>query len=182
MVSLKICGLEHQNSSAYAWPCSSTHTQYEHVEMCQIQPLQVENMTTIDHETLAYAWRATAARHMRIPTLQKTWDRNKRHYLHVCVFFVTEIPGREERERKVKKGPVRISGHRSCNVCLKYATCSQYQRAGHGHRTCSKALNCELTHQLTAWLVSRSAQGSSAPLANTRVQPPPRPRWIHVRK
>lgn len=73
-------------------PHSSTHTQYEQVEMCQIRPLQVENMTTIDHETLAYAWKATAARHMRIPTLQKTWDRNKMHYLHVCVFFVTEIP------------------------------------------------------------------------------------------
>lgn len=46
---------------------------------------------------------------MRIPTLQKTWDRNKRHYLHVCVFFVTEIPGREETERKVRQGLVRIS-------------------------------------------------------------------------
>lgn len=74
-------------------------------------------MTTIDHETLAYARRATGARHMRIPTLQKTWDRNKMHYLHVCVFFVTEIPGREERERKVKKGNVTISvviGHAVC--------------------------------------------------------------------
>lgn len=68
-------------------------------------------------ETLAYVRRATAARHMRIPTLQKTWDRNKTHYLHVCVFFVTEIPEREETETEVKKGPVRVSviiGHALC--------------------------------------------------------------------
>lgn len=28
------------------------------------------------------------------------------HYLHVCVFFVTEIPRREERMTKVRKCPV----------------------------------------------------------------------------
>ena len=83
-------------------------------------------------ETLAYARRATAARHMRIPTLQKTWDRNKMHYLHVCVFFVTEIPGGQETERereretKVNQGLVSTSvviGH--AVVGLKHVTFSQ---------------------------------------------------------
>lgn len=43
---------------------------------------------------------------MRIPILQKTWDKKIKHYLHVCVFFVTEIPRREEIMTKVRTCPV----------------------------------------------------------------------------
>jgi hypothetical protein len=67
-------------------------------------------MTTVDHGDIGLCSKGhSSQRHMRIPTLQKTWDRNKMHYLHVCVFFVTEIPGREETETKVKQGLVSIS-------------------------------------------------------------------------
>lgn len=177
MVTLKICGLEHQNSPAYAWPSSSTHTQYEQVEMCQIRPLQVENLTTIDHETLAYARRATAARHMRIPTLQKTWDRNKMHYLHVCVFFVTEIPGREERERERSRKVLWGS------LVIGHAVCAWNMPPAASDRELGILQSLELWahplfYQLAAWLIARSAQGSRAHLANTRVQPP----RVHVRK
>lgn len=89
---------------------SLTHTQYTQVEMYPFQPLQVEKYDLcwpwITAETLVYTWRVTAARHMRIPILQKTWDKKIKHYLHVCVFFVTEIPRREEIMTKVRKCPV----------------------------------------------------------------------------
>lgn len=88
---------------------SLTHTQYKQVEMYHFRPLQVEKYDLcwpwITAETLVYTWRVTAARHMRIPTLQKTLDKKKMHYLHVCVFFVTEIPRREERRTEVRKHP-----------------------------------------------------------------------------
>lgn len=143
MVSLEICGLENQNSSAYAWPLSLQHTLSTNRWRCaKPDHYRLKVWPLLTMETLAYARRATAARHMRIPTLQKTWDRNKRHYLHVCVFFVTEIPGREETERKVRQGLVRISvviGH--VLVGLKLVTFPWWQRVGIHPKTYPKALN-----------------------------------------
>lgn len=106
---------------------SLTHTQYKQVEMYHFRPLQVEKYDLcwpwITAETLVYTWRVTAARHMRIPTLQKLWVKKKRHYLHVCVFFVTEIPRREETMTEVRKRPVCTSWDAHHSQCTQERIC-----------------------------------------------------------
>lgn len=64
---------------------------------------------------------------MRIPTLQKTLDKikKKEHYLHVCVFFVTEIPARK-KERKGKR-----------ESCMRFFECIHFIQSVLGNLSCS---------------------------------------------
>lgn len=85
-------------------PCL-THTQYTQVEMYHFQPLQVEKYDLywpwITVETLVILGRATAARHMRIPILQKTLDKKKRC---ITYMYVSSLLLRYLEEKKQGQG------------------------------------------------------------------------------
>lgn len=84
---------------------SLTHTQYKQVEMYHFQALQEEKddlcRPWITAETLVYTWRVTAARHMRIPTLQKTWDKKKKciTYMYVSSLLLRYLEEKKQGQR-----------------------------------------------------------------------------------
>lgn len=96
----------HQNMSRL----SLTHTQYKQVEMYHCRPLQVEKSDLcwpwITAETLVYTLKGHSSQTYANSSSSENFGQKKMHYLHVCVFFVTEIPRREEIMTKVRKCPV----------------------------------------------------------------------------